>query len=154
MDGTRVNRPWGPGWWKGEQGISFYPQLVVALLILIVTSTALVKNIYQAHENTKAEYRRMRALQELQGEVEFWKAAVYVFGINHPPSTGRRFVPLDTGNGRREQDFVLAEFSPAPDIQMIRQTGIDAYMITVSITWPEGTAMRRETLRTAVNQLR
>ena len=154
MEHIRAGRPWGPAWWRRESGISFYPQLVVAMLILMVTSTALVKNIYQAHENTKAEYRRMRALEELQAEVEFWKAAVYVFGINHPPSNARHFVPLDMGNGRRERDFVLGEFNPAPEVRMIRQTGIDAFEITVSITWPEGTAMRRETLRTAVNQLR
>jgi len=154
MEHSRAGRPWGPGWWKGEQGISFYPQLVVALLILMVTSTALVKNIHQAHENTKAEYRRMRALEELQAEVEFWKAAVYVFGINHPRPNARHFVPLDTGGGRRERDFVLAEFAPAPLIELIRTGGLDAFQITVSITWPEGRAMRRETLRTAVNQLR
>jgi hypothetical protein len=140
-------------WILGETGIAFYPQLLIAVLLLMVTSTALVKNIYQAHELTKQEYRRMRALEELQGEIEFWKASVYVFGINHPRPSARHFVALDTGN-RRERDYVLAEFAPAPQIDLIRLAGIDAFQITVSITWPEGTAMRRETLRTAVNQLR
>lgn len=140
-------------WLRDEAGIAFYPQLIIAVLILMVTSTALVKNIFQAHEVTKQEYRRMRALEELQGEVEFWKAGVYIYGVNHPRPNSRHFVALDTGN-RRERDYVLGEFEPAPQVDLIRTNGMDVYQITVSITWPEGSSMRRETLRTAVNQIR
>jgi hypothetical protein len=138
---------------SGDRGIAFYPQLIIAVLMLMITSTALVKNIYDAREATMAEYRRLRALEELQAEVEYWKAAIFVFGVNHPQPNNRRLVALDTGK-RRNRDYVMAEFDPAPVINLIRLNGADAYEITVSITWPEQGAMRRETLRTAINQVR
>jgi|GEM_PF-2435816 len=138
---------------RGERGIAFYPQLIIALLMLVVTSTALVKNIYQAQETTMREYRRLRVLEELQNEMEFWKAAVFIYGVNAPRPNARHLVPIDTGK-RRTRDYVLAEFNPAPEVRLVRQDGTDAYEITVSIMWPEEGVMRRETLKTAINQVR
>lgn len=138
---------------KGERGIAFYPQLIIAVLMLMVTSTALVRNIWQAHETTQQEYRRLRALEELQAEIEYWKAAVFVYGANHPRANARRLVALDTGK-RRNRDYIMAEFEPTPQVTLIHLNGMDAYEITVAITWPEGRVMRRETLRTAINQVR
>ncbi|MDP2361230.1 MAG: hypothetical protein Q8O14_10845 [bacterium] len=143
----------GPSWLRSERGISFYPQLIIAVLMLAVASTALVKNIYQAHENTQVEYRRLRALEELQAEIEYWKAAVFIYGPNHPRPNTRHIVNLDTGK-RGRRNYILAEFDPAPQISLIRLNGADAYEITVAIRWPERGVMRRETLRTAINQIR
>ncbi len=138
---------------RGERGIAFYPQLIIAVLMLAISSTALVKNIYQARDTTMKEYRRLRALEELQNEMEFWKAAVFIYGVNAPRPNDRHLVPIDTGK-RRTRDYVMAEFNPAPEVRLVRQDGTDAYEITVSIMWPEGSVMRRETLRTAINQVR
>jgi len=148
----QAGRP-GARWLAGERGVAFYPQLIIAVVMTVVVSTAMVRSIYEAHETTQQEYRRLRALEELQSEIEFWKASVFIFGPNHPRPNARHLVPLDTGK-RGVRDYVLAEFDPAPQITLIRLNGMDAYEITVSITWPEGGAVRRETLRTAVNQVR
>jgi hypothetical protein len=140
-------------WIRGDEGFAFYPQLIIALLVLAVTSTALVKNIYQAHETTRREYVRLRAVEELQAEMEYWKASIFIMGANHPLPNARRVVNLDTGQ-RARRNYVLGEFEPAPHVRQIRLNGQDAYEITVAIAWPDGGVMRRETLRTAINQVR
>lgn len=136
-----------------DRGVAFYPQLILAVLILMVTSAALVRNIYQAHDTSLQEFRRIRVMEELQAELEYWKANVYLYGPSHPRPSARRTIPIETGK-RRSNEYIMGEFDPAPQITQIRLNGANAYQIQVTLRWPEGGEMRQESLLTAVNQLR
>jgi hypothetical protein len=138
---------------SNDKGAAFFMQTLVAVLILAVVSTALVRNIWQSHDQALQEYRRLRAISELQNEMEYWKAQIFVNGPNVPAPNSRRKVILDSGR-RTKRQYVLGEFDPAPTIRQLAQPGMTAYEITVSISWPEGNAMRRESLMTAINQRR
>jgi hypothetical protein len=138
---------------RNDRGAAFYMQTLIAVLVIAVVSTAMVRNIWQAHEQGLREYRHMRALSELQNEIEYWKAQIFVNGANTPQPNARRKVVLDTGRRGRQQ-YVLGEFDPAPRIHQLSLPGVRAYEITVSIAWPEGQGMRRESLTTAINQRR
>jgi hypothetical protein len=138
---------------RGERGISLMPQLIVAVLVTMVTATALVRNIWEAHDSELRTYRRMRVLQELQAEMEYWKAQVFINGINAPTPNARYSVPIDTGK-RSRQRWILGVYDPAPVVRYIPGQAMATYEITVSISWPEGGRMQRESLRTAINQVR
>jgi len=136
-----------------ERGAAFLAELLVSVLIAVAASTALVRGVWAAPETSLREYRRLRALQELQNEMEYWKAQVFINGINTPNPSARHSVPIDISK-RSKKNRILAEFEPAPTVRRLQQPGSDAYEITVTISWPEGKTVRRESLRTAINQLR
>jgi len=138
---------------RGERGIAFMPELIVAVLVTMVTATALVKNIWQAHESELAAYRRARVLEELQTEMEYWKAQAFINGANVPSPNSRHTVPIDTGH-RGKRKWILATFDPAPSLRLIHQMGMDCVEITVTASWPEHGKVLRESLRTAINQVR
>jgi hypothetical protein len=138
---------------REDRGAAFFPQLIIAVVMLSVTSTALVRNIWEAHESSQRSYRRMRALEELQNEVEYWKAEVYVRGSQHPFPRANRVVVIEDGK-RGRNDVVLAEFDPQPTISQFGTGTSPFYEITVSIAWPEGGVIHRESIKTAINQVR
>lgn len=138
---------------RGERGVAFLPQLVIAFLMSAIVSTAVVRNIWEAHATEARIYRRQRVMEELQAEMEYWKAQVVLNGIRHPTPNARHTAVIDAGKrGRRE--WTLATFDPAPTVRQLTLPGDKAYEITVSVSWPENGHVYRETLKTAINQLR
>jgi hypothetical protein len=135
-----------------DRGVAFLAQVLISILITTVVSTSMIRAIYQAHDQSLKEYRRMRALEELQNELEYWKARVFVRGSGYGIVEHSRQVVLDEGR-RSTDDYIMGEFSPAATIEQIPTTGsVQSYEITVSIRWPEGGQMRRETLRTGITR--
>lgn len=134
-----------------DRGGAFLPSLVMGFMIVVLTSTAVFKGVFQAHQQNLNMYRRLKALQALQNEVEYWKAEVFVKGPQHQNPNARYSVPIEV-NKRGRNDVILATFEPAARIRRIpTSTGIEYYEISVSVNWPEGNEVRRETITTAVN---
>lgn len=136
-----------------DRGASMMVSLVVGFMVVVIASTAIFKGIFQAHDSNMRIYRKVKALEALQNEMEYWKAEVSLRGANHQRPYGRYQVVLES-DSRRTNDAVLASFEPAASIRPLGTSGqVDAYEITVSITWPEGDKLWRETMTTAVNPL-
>lgn len=137
--------------WLEDRGGTFLPSLVMGFMIVILTSTAVFKGVFQAHQQNLNMYRRLKALQALQNEVEYWKSEVFIRGPRHLNPNARYSVPIEV-NKRGRNDVVMATFEPAARVRRVpTDTGIEYYEITVSVNWPEGNEMRRETITTAIN---
>jgi hypothetical protein len=138
--------------WLDDRGGAFLPSLVMGFMIVILTSTAVFKGVFQAHQQNLNMYRRLKALQALQNEVEYWKVGGLhqgTYGTRTP--THAISVPIEV-NKRGRNDAVLATFEPAARIRRVpTDTGVEYFEITVSVNWPEGNEVRRETITTAIN---
>lgn len=139
---------------RGERGVAFLPELVIAFLMTIVVATAVVRNIWEAHRTEDRIYARGRVLEELQAEMEYWKAQLLLNGPRRPTPNARHTVVLDARRSTDNRKWTWATFDPAPVISQITLPGANAYEITVSVSWPEDGHVYRETLKTAVNQVR
>ncbi len=138
---------------REDRGATMLPSLVVGFMVVVIASTAIFKGIFQAHDSNMRIYRKVKALEALQNEMEYWKAEVSLRGASHQRPYGRYQVVLES-DSRRSNDAVLASFEPAAQIRPLGTTGqVQAFEITVSITWPEGDKLWRETMTTAVNPL-
>ena len=138
---------------RDEKGAAMLAQLVVSFLITVAAATGLVRAVWEAHESTLREYRRARVLEEVQAELEYWKAQLFIKGPSAPSPSARNTVVLDRGK-RRSQEYILGEYEPAPRVTQLVLPGTHAYEITVTLSWPDGGVTRKESLRTAINQMR
>ncbi len=138
---------------RDERGAAFVAQLLISSLISVIAATGLVRAVWEAHESSMREYRRLRVLEELQAEMEYWKAQIFVKDVNYPRPTARNTVVIERGK-RSLANAIVGTYEPAPSIRLYNQVGLNAYEITVSLSWFEGGVEHQETLRTAINPVR
>ena len=108
-----------------DRGGVFLPSLVMGFMIVVITSTAVFKGVFQAHQQNLNMYRRLKALEALQNEVEYWKAEIFVKGPQAQSPNSRISVPIEV-NKRGRNDVVLATFEPAARIRRVPcSAGVD-----------------------------
>ncbi|MBL7033674.1 MAG: hypothetical protein ISR91_05955 [Candidatus Delongbacteria bacterium] len=140
---------------QSERGAVFIWQAIIAVLIITIAGLGLIKSLYQGHEMLNKHSRRMRALEALHNEMEYWKMRGFStqtqLYIPHLPA-----VPLDKQK-RSRLDWIMGRFEPQGRFITAPETAnlpLKAWIIELHMTWeePDG-SLQHESLRTAINSL-
>ncbi len=140
---------------QSERGAVFIWQAIVAIMVITIAGLGLIKSLYQGHDMLEKHNRRMRALEALHNEMEYWKlrgfASTTPLYIPNLPS-----VVLD--KQKRSNTYWIrghfepqGSFTPAPETAILP---LKAWIIELHMTWEEtdGT-LQHESLRTAINSM-
>jgi len=125
-------------------GLNFF-ELVIAMLIISITSVAVASSFYTAYGELNRQRRAMYANKLLEAEAEYWKGRIHsqfptAFEMAHTVPNPKNPIPLDkyTPAGGR----VLADINRAPIVPVDKfETKIhpDWYEIRVYIRYLEPT---------------
>jgi len=140
---------------QSERGAVFIWQAIVAVMVITIAGLGLIKSLYQGHDMLEKHNRRMRALEALHNEMEYWK--MHGFATTTQLSLRSR-PPVILDKQKRHSDHYIeghfvpqGSFTPAPETVTLP---LKAWIIELHLTWEEtdGT-QQHESLRTAINSM-